>query len=57
MNDEHSETVVLVETETSDEQYDEGHDNDMTSNKRKIKHPAYLDDYVSFKKIFFVGYA
>ena len=47
MNKE-SETVATVERETTDQHYDEGHDNVMTSNKRKIKRQAYLDDYVSF---------
>ena len=48
LRDEQSETVGTVETETTDPHFDEGHDNNMYSNKRKIKRPAYLDDYVSF---------
>ena len=35
LRDEQSETVGTVETETTDPQYDKGHDSDMTSNKRK----------------------
>ena len=48
LRDEQIETAATVETETTDLQYDEGHYNDTTSNNRKTKRPAYLDDYVSF---------